>query len=167
MSAYLFQAPNGVPGDITRTDESNAEPAMLKAVAGVFAQAFGIPMKYVAGGIQQFSGGEVAADFAGVLVREVPGISGSLLQGLNDNVPYSAVPQGLMVRGYISVICTIGAPVRGGIVYVRVVAAAGKLIGDFEATADGINNIALSATQAEWAVDGKDAFNNAELRVYR
>ena len=95
MAAYLFQAPTGVVGDITRTDESNVEPAMLVAVSSVFAQAFGIPMKYVAGGISQFASGDTAASFAGILIREVPSISGNANSGLTDNIPYPSVPQGL------------------------------------------------------------------------
>ena len=167
--AYLFQAPTGVPGDITRTDETNVEPAMLVAVSSVFAQAFGIPMAYVAGGISQWQGSNVAADFAGVLVREVPSISGSLSSdaSLGGGVPNPLQPNGLAVRGYVSVLCTIGTPARGGVVYIRTVASGGKAIGDFEAVSDPGNNVALSATQAEWASDGKDASNNAELRIAR
>lgn len=168
--AYLFQAPTGVAGDITRVDETNVEPAMLVAASTVFAQAFGIPMKYVAGGIQQFNGGaETAADFAGVLVREVPGISGSIASdaAFDPTVPYSLQVQGLAVRGYISVKCTSGTPARGGAVYIQIIANGGIAVGDFRATADGGNTILLSATQAEWATDGKDADNNAELRIAR
>lgn len=167
--AYLFQAPVGIPGDITRTDETNVEPAMLVAASSVFAQAFGIPMVYVAGGISQYITSNVAADFAGVLVREVPSISGSLASdaSLSGGVPNPVQPQGLAVRGYVSVLCKNGTPARGGIVYIRVVAASGKAIGDFEAVSDGGNSVALSATQAEWASDGKDADNNAELRIAR
>ncbi len=166
MSAYLYQAPAGIPGDVTRVDETNVEPAMLVPVSTVYAQAFGIPMKYVAGGISQFASGDVAANFAGVLVREVPGISGTTAQGLTDNVPFPSVPQGLAVRGYINVKCVLGTPARGGVVYIRVVASSGHAIGDFDATSDA-DNVALSATQAEWAVDGKDADGNAELRIAR
>lgn len=163
-NAYLYNAPSGVEGDITRTDESNVEPAML---VSPFAQKFGIPVKYATGGIVPFAGGEVAADFAGVLTRAAPGISNTVLSGFDDNVPNPETPQNLMVRGYASVKCTIGTPVRGGVVYVRIVAASGKAIGDFEATADGSNNIALTAAQAEWASDGKDDSNNSEIRVAR
>ena len=168
MSAYLYQAPNGVPGDITRVDESNVEPAMLIAQTDVFAQAFGIPMKYVTGGIAQFTGSEAATAFAGVLVREVPGISGSLDQGLTDNVPYAKVPQGLCVRGYVSVVCAVGTPARGGVVYIQVTANGGIAVGAFRADGtDSGNAVALTATQAEWATDGVDADKNAELRIYR
>lgn len=166
--AYLKQAPTGVPGDITRPDESNVEPAMLVAASSVYAQSFGIPMKYVVGGIQQFNGGaETAPDFAGVLVREVPSISGSVTAGLTDNTPYPAVPQGLLVRGYINVFCQHGTPVRGAPPYIQIIASGGIPVGAFRADADGGNAVVLTATQAEWASDGLDASGNAELRVYR
>lgn len=167
MASYLYRAPAGVPGDITRPDETNVEPAKLVAESGTYAQAFGIPMKYVSGGIKQFVGGETAPDFAGVLVREVPAISGNMNQGLDNTTPYPDVPVGLAVRGYVSVKCTQGTPARGGTVYVRVQADTGKAIGDFEAVSDTSLSVALTATQAEWATDGKDEFNNAELRIAR
>lgn len=166
MTAYLYQAPAGVPGDISRPDESNVEPAMLVAVSTVFAQKFGIPMVYVAGGISQYATGNTAAQFAGVLIREAPSIGGSATQGFDDAIPNSVQPQGLCVRGYVSVKCVTGTPARGGIVYIRVVASTGHVIGDFDAVTDS-DNVALSLAQASWATDGKDADNNAELRIAR
>lgn len=165
--AYLYNAPAGVPGDITRVDESNVEPAMLVPQNSTYAQAFGIPLKYDSGGVSQFEAGDTAAMFAGVLVREVPQISGSNAQGLDDTVPNPDQPNGMCVRGYISVKCTVGTPARGGIVYIRVEADTGKAIGDFEASSDTTKSVALSLTQGSWASDGKDANNNAELRVAR
>lgn len=170
MTAYLFQAPVGVPGDITRTDETNVEPAMLIAASTVFAQAFGIPMKYVTGGIQQFNGGaEAATDFAGVLIREVPSIAGDVASDSTDypTTPYAKQIQGLAVRGYVSVICAAGTPARGGAVYIQIIANGGIAVGSFRASADGSNTVLLTATQAEWATDGKDGNNIAELRIAR
>lgn len=168
MPAYLFQAPAGVAGDITRTDETNVEPAMLVAASSVYAQKFGIPMKYVAGGIQQFNGGaEAPADFAGILVREVPSISGNSNSGFTDNIPNPDQVQGLAVRGYVSVKCTSGTPARGGSVFVQTVASGGIAVGEFRTTDDGSNAIELTITQAEWASDGKDSDNNAEIRIAR
>ncbi len=166
MAAYLYQAPAGVPGDVTRTDESNVEPAMLVAVSGTYAQAFGIPVKYATGGIQQFNGGaEVPADFAGVLVREVPSISGNTNQGLEDTVPNPDALQGMLVRGYVSVKCARGTPARGGAVFVQTVANGGVAVGAFCATDDSTNAIELSGVT--WASDGKDADNISEIRVAR
>jgi hypothetical protein len=164
--AYTYQAPAGVPGDITRTDESNTEPAMLIANgSSVFAQSFGIAMVYNTGGITQW-GSNVQADFAGVLVRQI-GISDSS-DGLTGNIPNAVQVQALLVRGYINVLCGYGTPARGGAVYVRTIANSNnENVGTFDATSDGSNNVVLTVTQASWATDGKDGSNNAELRVAR
>ncbi len=168
MVSYLYQAPTGIPGDITRADETNVEPAMLVALTAVFANRFGQAMRYVSGGIQQWTTGLTKADFAGVLVREVPSIAGSSASdALADAAPNPDQPQGLAVRGYISVKCTAGTPSRGGIVYVRIVDATDRPIGAFEADSDSSNSVALDAVQATWASDGKDADGNAELRIAR
>jgi hypothetical protein len=175
MPAYLKQAPTGVPGDVTRTDESNVEPGMLVGVGSppVYPVAFGIPVKDVAGGFQQYNGGaETAASFAGVLVREVPQQSGSIASDTvyNPTVPNPVQPQGILVRGYVSVLCKYGTPARGGVVYTRIAVGGANpsgAVGDFEATFDSGFNVALSNTQASWATDGTDALYNAELRVAR
>ena len=166
--SYLFQAPNGVPGDITRTDESSVEPAQLLAISSVYPQAFGLAMVYGSGGVQAWGTGNVAADFAGSLVREVPAIEGSGGTGaFSPTIPNPLVPNGLLVRGYMSVVCQYGTPARGGIVYVNIQATGSRVVGGFEATSQGSYNVALSTTQATWAVDGVDAFNNSELRIAR
>lgn len=166
MVSYLYNPPAGVAGDVTRPDESNIEPATLVAVSTVYAQKFGIPMKYVVGGISQFNGGaEAPADFAGVLIREVPAMSGSVTAGFTDNVPNPLAVQGLMVRGYVNVLCTSGTPARGGAVYVQTVASGGIAVGEFRTTDDGSNAILLD--NVVWAADGKDSSNNAEIRIAR
>jgi hypothetical protein len=182
--AYTFSAPNGVPGDITRPDMSNIEPAMLVPVGSsppVYAQSFGIPVKYAVGsgvpnGVQQFNGGaETAPSFAGVLIREVPQQAAiGDLGTFSGSSPNPLQPQGLCVRGYCSVLCYVGTPARGGTVYVQIVAdnsgpgGSAVPVGAFRADGtDGGNAIALTATQAEWASDGVDAFGNAELRIAR
>lgn len=170
--AYLKQAPVGIPGDITRTDETNVEPALLIALSTVFADQFGIGMKYQTGGIQQPSG-DAATAFAGVLVREVPSIG-----GVGSDTSYAAVPnpvqvQGLAVRGYVSVLCVAGTPARGGVVYWQVTTNGSIKAGQFRADGtDSGNAVALTATQAEWATDGVGTDGNgntnvAELRIAR
>lgn len=163
--SYLFQAPNGVPGDLTRTDESNVEPSML---VSPFPTVFGAGMKYATGGIC-LPAGDAAPAFAGALVREVPGIANSSASdSINNAAPLQSQVQGLCVRGYISVLCAAGTPVRGGIVYWQVTTNGPILAGSFRADGtDSGNAVALTATQAEWASDGVDAFNNAELRIAR
>ncbi len=158
-TSILKYAPVGVPGDVTRLQESNVEAVMQ----GSQFSGFGAPCKYDgAGKVIPFVGGEVGADFVGFLTRMVPSISGNMNQGFSDTTPWLLAVQGLLVRGYCVVECKIGTPVRGGIVYARIVAAGGKLIGDIEATADGVNSIALP--NVEFSVNGKDASGFAEIR---
>jgi hypothetical protein len=160
MSTSILKfAPAGVLGDVTRLQESNVEAVMQ----GSQFPAFGQPAKYDgAGKIVPFAGGEVASDFVGIITRMVPSISGNLNQGFQDTIPWLSAAQGLLVRGYCVVACTVGVPVRGGKVYARIVAALGKSIGDLEAVADGVNSIELP--NMEFAINGKDASNLAEIR---
>lgn len=169
MVSFLYDAPAGVVGDITRVDETSVEPAMLIAVASVYAQTYGIPMVYQSGGISQYQTSNVAADFCGVLARTAPEIAASGDAGVfGPSIPNQYQPQNLVTRGYVSVLCQYGTPVRGGIVYVRVAATSGsRLLGGFEATSDGGNNVALTLTQASWATDGMDENNISEIRVAR
>lgn len=169
MVSYLKQAPAGVRGDVTRAGVSKVEPIMLVAVGGTtFPSKFGVPLKYVAGGAQQWNGGaETKASFAGVLIREVPSIAASSASDtVDDAAPNGDYPQGMLTDGYCTVKCFAGTPARGGVVYVQIVASAGAVVGDFRADGtDGGNAVALDFQQASWATDGLDTNGIAELRV--
>jgi hypothetical protein len=176
MVSYLYQAPSGVAGDITRVDDSNVEPVMLVAP---YASNFGVAMKYAANvgpaptpigeGVTPMVAADVAASFCGILARAVPGISGSSANEVVDQfTPNPAEPNGLCVRGYINVIVNAGTPVRGQPVYIVQTASAGHPAGAFEVGANGGNNIPLSGTlvgNVTWAADGVDSFGNAEVRI--
>lgn len=167
MPAYLTQAPVGIPGDVTRTDETNVE--QLKFTEANCPAVFGFPYVFAAGVPAKFGASNVAADFAGVLVREVPGIAGTAAsdETFNGSVPYYKQVLGGAVRGYVSVKCASGTPARNGIVYIQVVASGGVAVGEFRADSDGANSVALSNTQASWESNGKDSDSNAELRIAR
>lgn len=171
MTSYLYSAPAGVPGDITRTDETNVEPAML-AVQGSDYPKVGMGVKYTSdgAGIQVPAAGATKADFAGVAVREAPSISNSSSDDTSSspNTPWIEVPTGLAVRGYVAVLCVAGTPVRGGVVYWQIADNGGVKAGSFRADGtDSGNAVALDAVQAEWATNGLDASKNAELRIAR
>lgn len=170
VPAYLYQAPTGVPGDITRTDETNVEPA-LQAVQGSDYPKVGMGVKYTSDGTGiQVPSGSAATTFAGVMVREVPSISNSSSDdsSFSPQTPLLDEPVGLAVRGYVSVICAVGTPVRGGAVYWQVTDNGGVKAGSFRADGtDSGNAVLLTATQAEWASNGVDADLNAELRIAR
>ena len=156
----LYNAPAGVVGTVTRLQDSRIEPVLLGAA---FA-AFGLPFKFDGSGKAiPIAASDTAAAFKGVIVRNAPSISGNTSEGFADGIPNQEAAQGGLRSGYISVLCKVGTPVKGGIVYMRVVADTGKLVGDFEATSDTTNSVALVGV--EWAVSGKDANNITELYI--
>lgn len=161
MTSFLYRAGSGVPGDITRQLDTIVEQALLNSAK--VPAAFGLPVKMTAGKLEKIEAGDTAASFYGILTRQAPSIAGDTAQALGAGTPNANAVQGVLVRGYGNVACTIGTPVRNGVVYMRVVAAAQKNIGDLEATADGVNNVAL--TGVVWASDGKDSSNVAEIKI--
>lgn len=161
MTSFLYRAGSGVPGDITRQLDTVVEQALLNSAK--VPAAFGLPVKMTAGKLEKIEAGDTAASFYGILTRLSPSIAGDTAQTLGAGTPNANAVQGVMVRGYCNVACTIGTPVRNGTVYMRVVAASGKAIGDLEATADGANNVAL--TGVVWNSDGKDSSNVAEIKI--
>ncbi len=172
-AAYLFQAPIGFAGDITRVDETNVEPILLVANSAVYPVP-GMGLKYTTGGAEVPSG-DAATAFAGVLVREVPQIPNAVAADatLAPATPLVTQVQGFAVRGYLAVVCAAGTPTRGGTVYWQVTDHSGVLAGSFRADGtDSGNAVALTATQAEWASDGvgPDGSGNtniAEIRIAR
>ena len=84
-------------------------------------------------------------------------------------IPNPVQPQGLLVRGYANVVCAVGTPARGGVVYAQIVASGGVPVGAFRADGtNGGNAIALTGTEVgnvTWATDGVDAGLNAEIRI--
>lgn len=171
MVSYLYQSPSGVPGDITRADDSVVEPVNLVAP---FATAFGLAMKYAAGangapeGITPMVAADAAALFCGVLVRGAPAISGSSSNEAFDvATPNSAQIQGLCTKGYVSVKVNAGTPVRGQIVGVVQTASSGHPAGAFEVATTG-NNVPLTGTvvgNVTWAADGVDVNGYGEIRI--
>lgn len=131
-TSALYRMPSGVAGSVTRNLDSTVESVFLNSAKPVLA--YGAPVKLVSGKAEPFEAGDDALDFYGVMARTAPSISGSTAQTFASQVPNTDTAQGVLTRGYINVSCKVGTPVRGGAVYVRMVADTGKAIGDFEAT---------------------------------
>lgn len=159
--AYLYNAPAGVPGTVTRVLDSQVEPVLL----GEAFTAFGKPFKFDAstGKAINIDASDAASVFKGIIVRSVPSMSSASGQSFADGAPTEDAPQGGLREGYVNVLCTVGTPVKGGIVYMRVVADTGKAVGDLEASSDSSNSVVLVGV--EWAVNGKDADSITELYI--
>lgn len=172
MVSYLYQSPSGIPGDVTRVDDTNIEPVTL---VSPFPTNYGLPMKYAAGaggapeGVTPMVAADAAAVFCGILTRQAPAISGSSTnESFYTDQPLSTQLQGLCVRGYVSVFVNAGTPVRGQLVYVVQTASSGHPAGVFETTSNAGANVALTATvvgNVTWAADGVDTNGFGEVRI--
>lgn len=157
MVAYVYRMPSGIPGDVSRKENSVVETQILNA--SLPFSAYGLVGKMAAGKFVPFAGGEAATDAYGVLVRPFPTNSGT--DGLGTATPPSSGPGDVLRRGYITVKLNGGATVAaGGPVYVRVAAAAsGKPLGGFEGAADSTNTVAINAI----FMSAADADGNVEI----
>lgn len=159
-NVFKFGPQNGQAGYITRRENSDIETIKLGASVG-----FGRPYKIVSGVAQPIASGDAATVFEGVLVRPNIGQSADTNESFNSGTPVIGRPQAGMIKGYILVECKQGTPVKGAAVYMRVTADTGKLVGDFEAVADGANSVIVP--NVTWNSDGKDANNIAEIRILK
>lgn len=157
MVAYVYRMPSGIPGDVSRKENSVVETQILNA--SLPFSAYGLVGKMAAGKFVPFAGGEAATDAYGVLVRPFPTNSGT--DGLGTATPPTSGPCDVLRRGYITVKLNGGATVAAGVpVYVRVAAAAsGKPLGGFEGAADSTNTVAINAI----FLSAADADGNVEI----
>ena len=120
---------------------------------------FGTPVVYGNDdSVIAWNAASTAADFVGVVIDAVKSAFTFPATGAGSYAPNEAVA--VFERGSLNVINADNAAKLGTKVYIRTLAAAGKQIGDFEATADGTNNVLLS--NAEWGGEA-DANSVAEL----
>lgn len=166
MTAFLYRAGSGVPGDITRQLDTIVEQAFLNS-AKVPAN-FGLPVKMTAGKLEKIEAGDTAASFFGILTRLSPSIAGDTAQTLGAGTPNPNAVQGVAVKGYLNVACAIGTPVRSGTVYMRVVAASGKAIADLEATSDvSVAGAAGGGNTGNGTIGTLSATQSAQSGVYK
>ena len=165
MPVFTFRMPAGIPGQVTREQQSTVE-AQLMSVATPLT-AFGLPGAIDATTFQ-FRGittGDAATAVYGFLVRPYPTTGGAVNDPLATATPAIAGICNVLVRGYLDVVVNgATAAVKNGLVYVRVAAAAaGKPIGGIEAAADGGNTIVLPAHT--YFMGPADANGNTEIAV--
>ena len=151
MAPYLKRMPAGIAGSITRPLETTTEPGRLQPNTG--GNAADAITEYGSAAVLDATtklyrlpkAGDVAADIV-FLPRPYPG-GLAQFEGVLGVTPVDYVHTAdVMKRGYMSMKLRAGTAAKGGIVYVRIAAAAaGKPLGGVEAAADGGNTVALDA----------------------
>lgn len=166
MPSYMVftqRMPAGVAGGLSRPDEATVETQAMDTTAP--ATGFGQAVRINNGKIAAPIAATTAADIYGLVVRVWPSISGQISANFTDGSPNPAEPIPVLIRGYMSVACGAGTPVKGGTVYVRVAnPTAGKPIGGLEAVADGANTIVLTNAIFTGPMDSN---NITEIRLWR
>lgn len=131
-NALLERMPAGFAGDVTRKHEATLEPALL----GTVPIPYGAPAVYRNGKLAPVTAGDTL--IAGFLARPYPTQSGA------DGTAPAATLGDVLRRGYMNVRLALGTAAHNGQVYVRLVAASGKTVGDIEAAADGDNTLSIT-----------------------
>lgn len=159
----------GYPGTVSRLADAIIEnrPVDASATNGI---AFGTPVVINSANntYEPFGASNVAADFAGIAVREVKQGT-DYLNSFADGVYSVQQPCDVLQRGSVTVTCTEGTPTAGGPVYIVTVAGTGAVsaVGDLVATATpaGTSSAAVELTNAQWKTGNIDANNTAELTI--
>jgi len=165
MVAYVYQMPSGIPGSITRPEQSTIEQVMLDL--SLTFPAFGLPGKLVAGKLAPIATGNLGSLIYGILVRAYP-TSGNGVDGLGVATPNTQFPADVLKRGYINVkLNGVTAAAKGNKAYVRnangttdqpiggIEAAAGATVAGGTINGTGIGTIAASITDQSKIVPGK------------
>lgn len=136
-------------------------PGMFIYGAGIPAGTYIVSVNFSAGTLTISKAATASATvtlyfvkFGGIAVREVKTMTaytptaGGTISGnsIGNYLPGQYV--GLLVRGSITIKCTVGTPVAEGPAYLRTIlngSIAAGLVGDLEANADGVNNILLGS----------------------
>lgn len=173
MTAFLKRMPAGIPGNVTRAEHATIEPGQITGSGGTLPPVtYGTPVIVDAttGLYRQFTTGDatnLGGNGSGIIVRPFPTSNVNTTDGLGTSTPpaTSGAPIDVLTRGYVMVkLNGATAAKKGGLVYVRIAAAAaGKPLGGIEAAADGGNTITLDLKTS--FMGPADASGNCEVAV--
>lgn len=107
----------------------------------------------------------MATNFLGVAAREVKTAQTYYPTATIDEY-LPGMPADVIERGSVCVICKVGTPTAGGVVYIRNTlngAIPAGVVGGFEASADGGNTTEI--TNARWSTGKMDANGVAEITL--
>jgi len=169
-TSFTFRMGAGFAGDVNRGHPASIQPSLISPINPItaYGQACVIDTAGGAnGGVRPLAAGDIAlTEIWGVTCRPYPmqqtsnsNFSGAA--GYGSVTPPPQQPVDVLRGGYIMV-SVVGAPARGGTVYVWCAASGGgHTQGGFEAAASGGNTCTLDA-QYQWNSPA-DSSNIAEL----
>jgi hypothetical protein len=152
-TAFTFRMGAGFAGDVNRGHPASIQPALNSPVNPVLLYGTGVVVDTAGGangGVRPINAGDGAlTDIWGVGVRPFP-IQQSTTGNNYGSVPYGATqpptnqPIDVLRGGYVMV-SVVGAPAKGGAVFIWFAASGGGHIqGGFEAAATGGSTLALN-----------------------
>lgn len=166
--AYQFRMGAGFAGDVNRTHPVSITAELISAAAPPTAYGQCVLVAAANAGVRPFTTGDISQAGYGVTVRPFPAQQAQTNQNFGAVALGSVAPPttgviDVLRSGFIMVnLPSGGTTVKGGAVYVRVAAAATTHTpGDFEAAADGANNVLLTNAIFNGA---PDASGNVEIQ---
>lgn len=141
MVAYTTRLPVGFPGRVSRSDSLTIQQEIIDS--GTPPTVYGGAVKLVSGKLRPIASGDAATVVTGLLVCAYPTQSATNTFGATTP-PTSGVAD-VLKRGYMTITLARGTAAKDGALYVRITAATGKAVGDFEVAADSGNCVALNA----------------------
>jgi len=154
----------GFFGNVARSIDTIIEATQNKEASAAIAFGAPVVLKSDGTGVVNWASTNVAADFAGIAVREVKteGVYGSNIANYAANEVMD-----VLKRGSVIVKCTMDttattAPVKGAGVYIR------KATGVFVAAAEGVSGAdTIALENVVWGQNGVDANGAAELVILK
>lgn len=143
--AFPYRMGAGFPGDVNRSHPFSVEPTLMSLVLPVLLYGLGVVIETATNKVRGVQPGDT--DLYGIAVRPYPiqQGSGGMSAAFGTAVPPLTQPLDVLKLGYIMA-SIVGAPLKGGTVYVWSAASAGAHVqGGFEAANPGGSGFAVSA----------------------
>jgi hypothetical protein len=159
--------PAGIPGEVTRLHTYGCTIEQQKQHPTTPVTRYGDPVVIESTGTRPIAGTDTTNVVVGFLVRPFPGTDVTVAFPAGK-VPFGAATPpttgivDVLRRGYISVNCRVGTPVKGGAVHIWYGTPSGAhVIGGIEAAATASNT--FEVTNAKFT-GAKDANGNVEVQ---
>lgn len=154
----------GFFGNVARSIDTIIEASQNKEATAPIAFGAPVVLKSDGTGVINWASTNVAADFAGIAVREVKTetVYGSNVAQYDANDVMDVLKRGSVIVKCVKDATATNDPVKGGVVYIR------KATGEFVAAAEGTSGAdTVALDNVVWGQNGVDANGAAELVILK